>query len=133
MGNYIDTFISKQALISILKILLLSQPCFSFDFSANGLYYFCFLRTSNMLESTLEKIAEKILALDEASLASMWSKYKERMDRFDTSSEWEKAVIVFFIINAVRAKNQIFNERILRMQNDREPKKPTKPDIKRIK
>ncbi len=88
-----------------------------------------------MLESVLEKIAEKILALDEASLASLWAKYKERMDRFDASKEWEKAVIVFFIINAVRAKNQIFNERILRMREDGEPRKPapSKPDLKRIK
>ncbi len=89
----------------------------------------------SVLESTLEKIAEKILALDEASLASLWTKYKEKMDRFDSSREWEKAVIVFFIINAVRAKNQIFNERILRMQEGRPPRKPgkPKPDLKRIK
>jgi hypothetical protein len=86
-----------------------------------------------MLESTLENIAEKILALDEASLTSLWSKYKERMDQFDASGDWEKAVIVFFIINAVRAKNQIFNERIIRMQNSGVPKKPAKPNIKRIK
>jgi hypothetical protein len=89
----------------------------------------------DMLESTLERMAEKILGLDEASLASLWSKYKERMDQFDTSREWEKAVIVFFIINAVRAKNQIFNERILRMKDGREPRKPVKPkpDLKRVK
>ncbi len=88
-----------------------------------------------MLEASLEKIAEKILALDEASLVSLWSKYKARMDQFDSSREWEKAVIVFFIINAVRAKNQIFNERLLRMHEGKTPRKPVKrkPDLKRIK
>ena len=36
-----------------------------------------------MLGKTLERIAEKILGLDEASLASLWKKYKERMEQFD--------------------------------------------------
>ena len=65
-----------------------------------------------MLEKTLERIAEKVLGFDEASLASLWKKYKERMEHFDASRDWERAVIVFFIINAVRAKNQIFNEEV---------------------
>ncbi len=69
-----------------------------------------------MIEESLERIAERILALDEASLAGLWEKYKTRMENFDTTREWERAVIVFFIINAVRVKNQIFNERILRKQ-----------------
>lgn len=66
-----------------------------------------------MIEHTLDKLAEKILGLDEASLALLWDKYKTKMDHFDRSKEWEKSVIIFFIINAVRAKNHIFNERVL--------------------
>jgi hypothetical protein len=69
-----------------------------------------------VLETTLNKIAGTILSLDEASLSSLWEKYKDRMEHFDTSKEWEKAVIIFFIINSVRAKNHIFNERILKLQ-----------------
>ncbi len=69
------------------------------------------------LESSLDKLAQQILSLDEASLASLWLKYKERMENFQPTKEWEKAVIVFFVINAVRAKNEIFNEQILKMQN----------------
>jgi len=69
-----------------------------------------------MLESSLDKLAQQILSLDEASLASLWGKYKTRMENFEPSKEWEKAVIVFFIINAVRAKNEIFNEQIIRQQ-----------------
>ncbi len=88
-----------------------------------------------MIETTLEKIAERILALDEASLASLWSTYKKRMEDFDFSREWEKSVIVFFIINAVRAKNQIFNDKLLKAQQDGERVKhpATKPDLKLVK
>lgn len=84
------------------------------------------------MEDALNSIAEKILALDEASLAGLWQKYKEKMERFDTSKGWERAVIVFFIINAVRAKNQIFNEQILKLK--KQPKATRrKPDLKRVK
>ncbi|HUH66480.1 MAG TPA: hypothetical protein VLZ07_08605, partial [Syntrophales bacterium] len=76
-----------------------------------------------MLESALNKIAAKILNLDEASLAGLWEKYKAKMENFDSTKEWEKAVIVFFIINAVRVKNHIFNEKMLERQ-----KKGEKPE-----
>lgn len=71
-----------------------------------------------MLESTLEKMAEKILSMDEASLSSLWEKYKVKMDRFDASKEWEKSVVIFFIINSVRVKNHIFNERIMNREKN---------------
>ena len=76
-----------------------------------------------MIEATLHKIAEHILSLDEASLSGLWEKYKARMEHFEASPEWEKSVIIFFMINAVRAKNHIFNENILKLQNKNE--KPT--------
>jgi len=90
-----------------------------------------------VFESVLEKLADKILSLDEASLTSLWKKYKDRMEKFDASREWERSVIVFFIINAVRAKNQIFNERIRQMQSQKKdflpgPAKP-RPNLKRVK
>jgi hypothetical protein len=92
-----------------------------------------------MIENSLERIAERILALDEASLAGLWEKYKTRMENFDATREWEKAVIAFFIINAVRVKNQIFNERILRKQageaSENKPQKVRKsnPNLKLVK
>jgi len=89
-----------------------------------------------MLDSSLDKIAEKILTLDEASLSGLWEKYKNQMEHFETTKEWEKSVIIFFIINAVRLKNQIFNEQILLLQN-REPERPEipkgKPTLRRVK
>jgi hypothetical protein len=93
------------------------------------------------LEKALEGIAERILSLDEASLTGLWGKYKERMEQFDTSREWERAVIAFFIINAVRVKNQIFNEQLQKQRSQQpipsgnktsapEGKRPT---LKRVK
>lgn len=87
-----------------------------------------------MLESALDKLAERILSLDEASLSSLWEKYKVRMEHFEPSKEWEKAVIIFFIINAVRAKNHIFNEQILRQpEASSEKKQKKKPDLRLVK
>jgi hypothetical protein len=89
-----------------------------------------------MLEKSLEKIAETILSLDEASLVSLWQKYKLRMETFEPSREWERSVIVFFLINAVRAKNQIFNDQLMKQKERRpaapKPRKAT-PTLRRIK
>lgn len=91
-----------------------------------------------MLENTLERIAEKILSLDEASLAALWDRYKQKMEKFQPTKEWERSVIVFFIINSVRVKNHIFNERILqhRQQGETGPGEPApkgKPNLKLVK
>jgi NADH:ubiquinone oxidoreductase subunit len=92
-----------------------------------------------MIEATLNKLAEHILGLDEASLASLWQKYKARTENFEISKEWEKAVIIFFIINAVRAKNHMFNEEIQKRQQpqpepERTARRPRgKPDLRRVK
>jgi hypothetical protein len=87
-----------------------------------------------MLESALDKLAETILGLDEASLTSLWGKYKSRMERFEPTKEWEKAVIIFFIINAVRAKNHIFSEQIIRQREVSPQKTPRgKPDLRLVK
>jgi hypothetical protein len=87
-----------------------------------------------MLESALDKLAETIMGLDEASLTSLWGRYKSRMEHFEPTREWEKAVIVFFIINAVRAKNHIFNEQVIR-QREISPRKTSKgkPDLRLVK
>ncbi|MBI4634670.1 MAG: hypothetical protein HY742_12345 [Deltaproteobacteria bacterium] len=77
-----------------------------------------------MLENSLEKLAETILALDEASLTGLWEKYKRRMEHFESSKEWERSVIIFFIINAVRVKNKIFNEQIIETQNKQKQPAP---------
>ncbi len=57
------------------------------------------------MEKALEKLAEQILSFDEASLASLREKYRLRIEHFDGTKDWEKAVIVYCIINAVSLKN----------------------------
>ena len=87
-----------------------------------------------MLEPALDRLAERILSLDEASLSSLLEKYKARMEHFEPTKEWERAVIIFFIINAVRAKNHIFNEQLLRQREIRPEKKSKgKPDLHLVK
>jgi hypothetical protein len=88
-----------------------------------------------MIESTLDNLAERILGFDEASLSSLWEKYKNRMERFEPTKEWEKAVIVFFIINAIRAKNYIFNEQILGQPeaSPEKKKRKKKPNLRLVK
>ncbi len=91
----------------------------------------------NTIENSLDKIAENILHLDEASLNILWEKYKTKMEQFSFTQEWEKSVIIFSIINAVRVKNAIFNEQILNKQTNTgiaAPKKPhVKPNLKLVK
>jgi hypothetical protein len=91
----------------------------------------------NTIENSLDKIAENVLYLDEASLGILWDKYKSKMEQFSFTPEWEKSVIIFSIINAVRVKNAIFNEQILNKQAASEttvPKRPHgKPNLKLVK
>ena len=91
----------------------------------------------NSLENSLNKIAENILHIDEASLTSLWGKYKNKVEQFSPSPEWQKAVIIFSIINAVRAKNAIFDDKLL---NNKTSEKTTttkryqgKPYLKLVK
>lgn len=82
----------------------------------------------NSLEKSLNNIAETILHIDEASLTSLWDTYKRKAEQFSQSPEWEKAVIIFSIINAVKVKNAIFNENILKKNDSKQikttPKSP---------
>jgi hypothetical protein len=84
----------------------------------------------NSLENSLNKIAENILNIDEASLISLWDKYKNKVEQFSISPEWQKAVIIFSIINAVRAKNAIFNEKLLNNKTQKKTVTPEKPQSK---
>ena len=78
-----------------------------------------------MLENALDKIAEQIIALDEASLTQLRKLYLDRFFRFEPTKEWEKAVIIFCIINAVSMKNTLFNENILKRKKNKQAKSPT--------
>jgi hypothetical protein len=86
-----------------------------------------------MLEKALDKIAEQIIALDEASLTQLRKKYLDKLFSFEPTKEWEKAVITYFIINGVIAKNNLFNHHIVAGQKGETPKGPDDKGPKRKK
>lgn len=89
------------------------------------------------MERALERLADQILAFDEASLTSLREKFRQRIEQFDGTKEWERAVIIYSIINAVTLKNTLFNENILKRERERilSTRKERKkgPDLRRIK
>lgn len=66
------------------------------------------------MEKALERLAEQIISFDEASLVNLREKYRLRIERFDGTKDWEKAVIIYCIINAVSLKNNLFNENVMK-------------------
>ena len=89
------------------------------------------------MERALGKIAEQILAFDEASLVHLREKYRLRIEHFDGTRDWEKAVISFCIINAVSMKNSLFNENVMKKAKHQEEKssspKQGRSGLKRVK
>jgi len=89
------------------------------------------------MEKALERLAEQILGFDEASLASLREKYRLKIADFDGTRDWERAVIIYCIINAVSMKNALFNENVVRqkMNKGERPDPPGRvhSGLKRIK
>lgn len=85
-----------------------------------------------MIKKMLEQIADKIMAMDEASLTEVLPEYKQAMEKFEPTEEWEKSVIIYFLINSVRVKNTIFNDNIMKSQEKPTGDKPESP-LKLIK
>lgn len=67
-----------------------------------------------MPRQRIEDLANDILSLDESDLSAILSYYKKRMENFQPTREWERSVIAFFIINAVRVKNNLMKGYILK-------------------
>ena len=89
------------------------------------------------MEKALEKLAEQILSFDEASLATLREKYRSRIENFEGTREWEKAVVIYCIINAISMKNALFNEHLLK-QGKGDPQRPprqerSRPELRRVK
>ena len=86
------------------------------------------------MEKILEKLAEQILSFDEASLTQLREKYRLRIENFDGTKDWERAVIIYCIINAVSMKNTLFNENVLKVKKSRvERSSKRHPNLKRVK
>lgn len=86
------------------------------------------------MEKALLRLAEQILSFDEASLAHLKEKYRLRIEHFDGTKDWERAVIIYYIINAVSLKNTLFNENVLNRRKEK-GEKPlhNPPRLKRVK
>ena len=89
------------------------------------------------MQKALDRLAEQILGFDEASLASLREKYRLRILNFDGTRDWERAVIIYCIINAVSMKNALFNENVVRQKRSKgeKPVPPGRvhPGLKRVK
>ena len=90
------------------------------------------------MEKALERLAEQILSFDEASLVHLREKYRLRIEHFDGTKDWEKAVIMFCVINAVSMKNALFNENVLKKAKLKKEEKSFLPKqghsgLKRVK
>jgi hypothetical protein len=86
------------------------------------------------MEKALERLAEQILSFDEASLSNLREKYRLKIENFDGTKDWEKSVIIYYIINAVSLKNTLFNENVLK-RKEKKGGKPSRnhPRLKRVK
>lgn len=64
------------------------------------------------MERMLQKMAAQLNAYDEASLIALWDKYATIVERFEPTKRWEEAAVIFSLIQAVRLKNQLFNQNL---------------------
>ncbi|MCX5862549.1 MAG: hypothetical protein NTW27_10595 [Deltaproteobacteria bacterium] len=64
------------------------------------------------IEEVLLGLADRVLDFDEASLAQLQEKYLKKVSEFAPNRDWERAIVVYFLINSVRVKNKIFNEKV---------------------
>ncbi len=84
------------------------------------------------IEDVLLNLADRILDFDEASLAQLQEKYLKKVSDFSATREWERAIVVYFLINSVRVKNKIFNEKV-KGANSSTTDKPPKNFLKLVK
>ena len=89
------------------------------------------------MERAIEKLAEQILSFDEASLVQLRETYRLRIEDFDGTKDWERAVIAYCIINAVSMKNALFNQNVRKQESEKgktaaHPRRE-KPSLKRVK
>lgn len=84
------------------------------------------------IEDALLGLADRILDFDEASLAQLQEKYLKKVSEFTPTREWERAIVVYFLINSVRVKNKIFNEKV-KTTGAHPSSKPSRTPLKIVK
>ncbi len=63
------------------------------------------------MEKMLQRIASQLAAYDEASLLSLWDKYRREVETFQPTRQWEESVLILCLLQSVRWKNQLFNSK----------------------
>lgn len=84
------------------------------------------------IEKVLLDLADRVLDFDEASLAQLQEKYLKKVAEFSPTREWERAIVVYFMINSIRVKNKIFNEKV-KGSSPPDPPKPSRNLLKIVK
>ncbi len=69
-----------------------------------------------MIPEALEKIADNVLSLDESDLATLLDYYKDRMSQGEPTRAWERAVIAYFLLNGIRIKNTLKQDKLRRQE-----------------
>ncbi len=82
-----------------------------------------------MIAETIEHIADRVLAYEEADLTALLNHFKTRMEEFEAGPAWERAVIAYFLINGVRVKNALRQGKI----NSREFTPGSRPSLRLVK
>jgi hypothetical protein len=85
------------------------------------------------IEEVLLGLADRVLDFDEASLTQLQEKYLKKVSEFSPTRDWERAIVVYFLINSVRVKNKIFNEKVKGSGPPEPPQKPSKNLLKIVK
>ena len=61
------------------------------------------------MERMLQKLAQQLDSIDEASLMTLWSKYATITERFEPTKYWEECALIFGLIQVKHWKNMLFN------------------------
>jgi hypothetical protein len=69
-----------------------------------------------MIPEALEKIADNVLSLDESDLATLLDYYKDRMSQGEPTRAWERSVIAYFLLNGIRIKNTLKQDKLRRQE-----------------
>ncbi len=85
------------------------------------------------IEEVLLGLADRVLDFDEASLTQLQEKYLKKVSEFSPNRDWERAIVVYFLINSVRVKNKIFNEKVKAAKTTSDRPKSSKNLFKIVK
>jgi hypothetical protein len=90
------------------------------------------------IDDVLSQIARQVMALDEDCLTALLPRYRERMNAFAPTREWEESVVIYFLINGLRVKNTQFHDKMeeykkAAAEGDPAAKKIIRPRLRLVK